>query len=313
MAGNTSLCVASLTKQDEFYTRYEDIENELENYKNHFFNKIVLCNCDDPHESNFCAYFVRNFQRLGLKRFICTSYHENGVGALLDISDVSVKNKVKTLSGNGDFRSAECIEYLRAADIVVTNPPFSLFREYVSLLIEHGKKFVIVGNKNAITYRDIFPLIKSNRMWLGVGFSGGNAYFKIPPHKTRAWADGVYNSSDEMVKFRNVGWFTNLEHFKRSEKLSLYKSYYENEEAYLHYDNYDAVNVDRVADIPFDYTGVMGVPITYLDKHNPDEFEIIGLAAGNIRGLEGIELLSAKPGPYINGKLRYGRIFIRKK
>jgi len=319
MSDNLSLCAANLAKSDEFYTRYEDISNELNHYEKHFYNKTVLCNCDDPFNSNFCVFFLHNFKRFGLKRLICTSYSENGIGMVADISSVAdtdidslLKGRVKQLSGNGDFRSEECIGYLKLADIVVTNPPFSLFREYVAQLIEYGKRFIIVGNKNAITYKDIFPFIRNNKIWLGVGFAGGNAYFKIPPQSERKWSQGVYNSSDETVKFRNVGWFTNIEHSKRNEELPLHKEYHGNESLYPRYDNYDAINVDRVADIPCDYLGVMGVPITYLDKYNPEQFEIVGLAAGNIKGLEGIKLLSGKSGPYINGKLRYGRIFIKK-
>lgn len=240
MAGNAALSKAKDAKKDEFYTQYEDIQNELNNYTAHFNGKTVLCNCDDPFESNFCKFFLRNFNYLKLKRLICTSYTSSpvagkqlslfddfdepvapGHGYVMDVSEVpmangrgvsdddintllkSEKSGVKRLKGDGDFRSAECTEYLKAADIVVTNPPFSLFREYVAQLVEYGKKFLIIGNKNAITYKEIFPLLKDNKMWLGYGFRKDDAFFRIPPERAEGYAIGVYNPTTGLVHFRN--------------------------------------------------------------------------------------------------------------
>jgi len=216
---------------------------------------------------------------------------------------------IMTLKGDGDFRSPESIELLKQADIVVTNPPFSLFREYVGQLIEYDKKFIIVGPRSALTYKEMFPLVRDNKLWLGHGFSAGNAYFAAP--NPSDYAKGVYDPKTGLVKFRNVCWFTNLEIAKRREEIVLFRTY--DPEGYRTYDNYIAINVDRVDEIPSDYTGVMGVPITFLDKHNPDQFEIIGLLAGNIKGLAGIPSATDKDGPYIEGKLKYGRILIRRR
>lgn len=342
-SGNASLTRAAKAKADEFYTQLPDIEAELRHYKEHFKGKKILCNCDDPFESNFFKYFAMNFNHLGLAKLTATSYvdspiaegqlplfevrnlgvkqgdakkpykieitevtDEDGDGAT-DLADVEylLKNRRNTLSllrGDGDFRSQECIDLLKDADIVVTNPPFSLFREYVAQLVEHDKKFIIIGSKNAITYVDIFQLMKDNKTWLGNGFPYGNAYFKIPPKYSRDWAEGVYDPNTGLVKFRNVGWYTNLDFSKRHEKLTLYRKY--DPDAYPHYDNYDAINVNKVADIPYDYNGVMGVPITFLDKYNPAQFEIVG----NEKTLN-----ISKGRGYINGKRLYGRIFIRKR
>ena len=404
MAKNKSLHDAARAKQDEFYTDIRDIENELRYYKQHFRDKIVLCNCDDPYESNFFKYFALNFNALGLKKLITTCYsgspiaqqqlslfedntppiertpHHveitefedyNGDGRkdLLDI-EYSLRNNRKNtwtkLQGNGDFRSAECIELLKQADIVVTNPPFSLLREYIAQLLKYNKKFLIVGNKNAVTYKEIFPLFMQNRMWMGIGFRGGNAYFKVPTDDVSRYAEGVYNSETERVKFRNCCWFTNLEHHRQNETIPLYCEYYRDPSKYPKYDNYDAIEVSKVSEIPCDYlpdynldkqedniiertnertnertqrsiteswesqspsltsitqsnsklsgarintetpestsleqhgtrystaetstnesssgarcNGIMGVPITFLDKYNPKQFEIIGIA-----------------------------------
>ena len=343
---------AKKNKADEFYTQMPDIEAELRHYKEHFRGKVVLCNCDDPFESNFFKYFAANFNHLGLKKLIATSYSDSPVAyqqlplfevkhlkiknsverpaskieinevkdenknGAIDLADVEYlirnrKNTLTLLEGDGDFRSEECIQLLKEADIVVTNPPFSLFREYVAQLVEYDKTFIIIGSKNAITYKEIFALIKEDKLWLGNEFRNGNAYFRIPTEYAREWADGVFNPETGLVKFRNVGWFTNLDLNKRHEIITLYKNY--SPEEYPHYDNYDAINVDRVAEIPYDYDGAMGVPITFLDKHNPDQFEIIGLIAGNIKGLAGIPSKTGKDGPYMNGKLKYGRILIKRK
>ena len=332
---NQGLAAAKAAKQDEFYTQYIDIQKEVEAYlefdPDTFRGRVVYCNCDDPFESNFFKYFAANFNRLGLKRLITTSYDgspiagqltlfpeynegngkrqkpkalaviidrvkdEDGDGAA-NVTDVELflkRNKAArtALKGTdkypgGDFRSPECIALLKEADIVVTNPPFSLFREYVAQLVEHGKKFLIIGPKNAITYKEIFPLIKNTKLWLGAGFANGNAYFSISADGGREFADGVYDSSTGLVKFRNVGWFTNLDHGRRHEKLPLmtvqdnlrFSKHKEmkGKVAYDSYDNFDAIEVPFTDAIPSDYDGMMGVPITFLDKYNPDQFEILG-------------------------------------
>lgn len=309
---NVLLNQARRNKADEFYTQLPDIEAELRHYTEHFRDKVVLCNCDDPYESNFFKYFALNFNRLGLKKLITTSYAGSSVtgtqlhlldqapepderkpykveitqvedynrDGAVDLADVEYllkngNNTLTLLEGDGDFRSAECLALLRQADIVVTNPPFSLFREYVAQLVEHDKKFVIIGSMNAVTYKEIFPLIKDNKMWLGQGFRGGNAYFYCPTADQRDWAQGVYNPEEKLVKFRNVGWFTNLDIAKRHQPLTLYAQYHP--EKYPTYANYDAIEVSKVADIPYNYDGPMGVPITFLDKHSPEQFEITGI------------------------------------
>ena len=312
---NQTLQQAKTNKADEFYTQLADIEAEMRHYKEHFRGKTILCNCDDPYESNFFKYFAANFNYLGLKKLIAISYsgspvagqqlplfdvkslglkspdarppyrieitevNDNNADGAVDLADVerllkNGNNALTLLQGNGDFRSAESIAWLKQSDIVVTNPPFSLFREYVAQLMEFEKKFIIIGSKNAITYKEIFKLIQQNKIWLGNGFSNGNAFFKIPEEYSRDWADGVYNQETGLVKFRNVGWFTNLDIEKRHERLTLYKQY--TPEEYPRYDNFDAIEVSKTAEIPYDYDGAMGVPITFLDKYNPDQFEILG-------------------------------------
>ncbi len=463
MAKNTGLSQAKDAKKDEFYTAYEDIQAEMNHYEDKFKNKTVLCNCDDPFESNFCRFFLRNFNYLNLKRLICTSYITSpvigqqltifdlldepaakGNGYVMDIDHVPMRNNrgvtdadidallkskkrgVKKLKEDGDFRSDECVEYLKQADIVVTNPPFSLFREYVAQLIAYKKEFLIIGNVNAITYKEIFPLIKDNAMWLGASIHSGDRKFYVPDdYPLNAAGCGIDKGGRKYIRVKGVRWFTNLDYARRHEELVLYKRYHGNEDQYPKYDNYDAINVDKVSDIPCDYykdevfvnndknnltnidkngiiiqttdnrqqttdnrqqttdarcitqdatalwacqspsstsitlnnsrlseqprarerdsrancgmptvelrnrsymeredirdfslrercNGIMGVPITFLDKHNPEQFEIIGLAAGNIKGLAGIPPRTGKDGPYINGKLRYGRILIRR-
>ena len=291
MAKNTSLGQAKKAKKDEFYTQLSDIENEVMHYKEHFKGKTVLCNCDDPKVSNFFVFFVRNFKEFGLKRLITTCYknsqydlfsqHDEEHAVMLDYrggddNNPDVKKIAATavpLKGDGDFRSGECIELLKEADIVVTNPPFSLFREYVAQLIKYEKKFLIIGNQNAIHYAEIFPFIRNNQIWLGYGFQAGNAFFSTPD--VQNYSAGVYNPETGLVKFRNCHWFTNLEHQKRHETLDLYKTY--NEDDYPKYDNYDAIEVGKVADIPMNYYGVMGVPDTFLGSYNPEQFEILGV------------------------------------
>jgi hypothetical protein len=291
---NRSLGAARATKQDEFYTQLSDIERELRHYTAHFHNKTVLCNCDDPMVSNFFHYFSHNFEKLKLKRLITTCYknceadlfstQREERGLFLEYDGDKNDNNVpdpeeigiKPLKGDGDFRSVESIELLKRADIVVTNPPFSLFREYVAQLIKYDKKFLIIGSLNAVTYNDIFKLIRENKLWLGYGFQAGNAYFAVP--NAGDYAKGVYDETTGLVKFRNVAWFTNLDISKRHEDLILYKTY--SQEAYPKYDNYDAIEVAKVDDIPVDYDGVMGVPLTFLDRYSPEQFEILGLSGG---------------------------------
>lgn len=325
---NTNLNSAKSAKKDEFYTQLPDIERELRHYKDHFRGKTVYCNCDDPRVSNFFHYFSHNFEDLGLKRLITTCYKSQDIdlfsqgraaSAVYLIYDGDKNgNKVPDpdeigihkLKGDGDFRSAESIALLRQADIVVTNPPFSLFREYVQQLVDHEKKFLIIGPKNSVTYKEIFPLIKDQKMWLGTGFLAGNAYFKTAHSKE--FAEGVFDPETGLVKFRNVSWFTNLDYADRHEDLVLYKIY--SPDAYPKYDNYDAIEVSKTADIPVDYDGVMGVPITFLDKHNPNQFEIVGATES-----EGVGFSNglwdrnspAKQG-LVRGQRVYKRLFIRR-
>ena len=297
MAGNKNLRDANRAKKDEFYTQLSDIENELKHYTAHFKDKIVLCNCDDPRVSNFFHYFAYNFERLGLKRLITTCYKnqdtnlfsenksEQAVYLIYDgdkngnrVPDVE-EIGVHPLKGDGDFRSAECIELLKQADIVVTNPPFSLFREYVSQLIEYNKKFLIIGHQNALSYKDIFSLIKNNQLWLGYGFKGGAGHFISKYEDTASAGD----HRQGMIRVSGVTWFTNLDISKRHEDLILYKKY--SSEEYPKYENFDAININTTAHIPTDYNGLMGVPITFMDKYCPEQFEIIGLGISS-SGLE---------------------------
>ncbi len=313
MAKNASFDRARKTKQDEFYTQLSDIEREMRYFKQHFNGKTVLCNCDDPYESNFFKYFALNFNRLGLKKLIATCYagspianrqlslfdvsgeqgdaymavvtqvrDTNGDGGvdMCDVADLfrSKENVLKKLKGDGDFRSPECLKLLDEADIVVTNPPFSLFREYIAMLIEHQKKFIIIGSTNAISMKEIFPLMQNNKMWLGAPFQSGNAYFYIPEGvDTSQYAKGVYDPETRKVKFRNCCWYTNLDFKLRHEWLILVKRY--QPEIYPSYDNLeDGININKVVEIPCDYSGLMGVPITFMSQYNPDQFEILGLS-----------------------------------
>lgn len=284
MAGNKNLHRANREKNDEFYTQLVDIENELRHYTQHFKDKIIFCNCDDPKESNFFRYFALNFEHLSIKKLIATHFDANKPTYKLEIDrelDLNTDGKIDfqdiqqiPLQQNGDFRSPECIEILKQSDIVVTNPPFSLFREYVAQLMEYEKKFIIVGNQNAITYKEIFSLIKNNQIWLGL--KSGDMAFKVPdyyqPKATRYWQD---EAGQKWRSLGNICWFTNLDHAKRHEELLLYKTYTPDE--YPTYDNYHAIEVSKVKDIPMDYDGAMGVPITFLDKYNPEQFEILGI------------------------------------
>lgn len=311
---NKNLNAAKVAKKDEFYTQLSDIEQELQHYWQHFRGKVVLCNCDDPYESNFFKYFALRFNQLGLKKLICTCYNgspvtgnelaihfdgfdndepkkiaykveitevkdENGDGAV-DLSDVQylLKNDKNVLSilKTGDFRSQECIELLEEADIVVTNPPFSLFREYIGQLMEYQKKFLIIGNMNSITCKEIFPYVQNNKMWIGPSISSGDRKFYVPDgYPLNAAGCGVDSDGKRFIRVKGVRWFTNLDHNKRHEDLDLVCRYSEDE--YPTFDNFDAIEVGKTSDIPYDYDGIMGVPITFLDKYNPGQFEILGL------------------------------------
>ena len=329
---NRSLHAAKATKQDEFYTQLSDIEKELRHYTKHLKGKTVLCNCDDPKVSNFFHYFSYKFEKLKLKKLITTCYkncdadlfskHTGEKGAYLEYDGDKNNNRVPDpneigihkLKGDGDFRSEECVKLLKQADIVVTNPPFSLFREYVAQLMEYRKKFVIIGSQNALHYQEIFRLFQENRMWLGYGFDAGNAYFKTSGD--REFASGVFDPATGLVKFRNVAWFTNMEHAKRHEELILFANY--TPEAYPKYDNYDAIEVSKIKDIPSDYDGLMGVPDTFLDKHNPDQFELIGIPFGNLGKALGVtrnhrgrtDIAITKDG---KSRCPYSRIIIKRK
>ena len=323
MAKNKPLLAANRAKQDEFYTQLTDIEKELKHYRQHFLGKTVYCNCDDPTISNFFRYFHLNFEELGLKRLITTCYknqqtdlfsqHDKETAVGLEYIGNGTNPTKFQLKEDGDFRSEESIELLKQADIVVTNPPFSLFREYIAQLIEYGKKFVVIGSMNAITYKEIFPLIKSSRLWLGHGPAGKDMLFDVPEdyaiELVKNKKEGsAYKIVDGVIKGRlgNACWFTNLDHKKRNEDLILYKKYSPDE--YPKYDNYDAINVNKTAHIPKDYAGEMGVPITFLDKHNPDQFEIIGMDRPLMTELTGKQSRFR-----INGKEIYARIIILNK
>ena len=381
-----NLSAARSAKKDEFYTQLTDIERELQHYWPHFRGKVVLCNCDDPYESNFFKYFALRFNQLGLKKLICTCYDgspvvgtelqlpfewgdeaqsdnsqaaetiplygskraykveitqvddRNGDGAV-DLCDVQEllkndRNAISTLKQHGDFRSQECIELLRQADIVVTNPPFSLFREYLAQLVEYDKKFLIIGNVNAVTYKEVFPLIKENRLWFGPSISSGDRKFNVPDdYPLNAAGCGIDPDGRRYIRVKGIRWFTNLDHKKRHEMLDLVCRY--SPEEYPKYDNYDAINVDRTSDIPYDYDGVMGVPITFLDKYNPEQFEIVEFRKGQDGkdlvysklaggGQSATLLQNTRPSmpigglmnnpkdTVVNGKSKYARILIRR-
>ena len=283
---------AKAAKEDEFYTQITDIEKELRHYKEFFRGKVIFCNCDDPESSNFWRYFQMNFYDLGLKKLISTHYEEDKPSYRLDIvstdhaDQCGIPDFVKSaLKQNGDFRSPECIDILKEADIVITNPPFSLFREYVAQLIEHKKKFLIIGNQNAITYKEIFALIMENKLWLG--YNNGDMEFVVPKH----YAPRATRYREENgIKYRSMGntcWFTNLDTTKRHEDIILYRTY--NSTDYPYYDNYNAIEVNKVDNIPVDFDGIMGVPITFMYKYNPEQFEIMGLSQKVGYGLQSIK------------------------
>lgn len=354
MASNKDLNKANKAKKDEFYTMLADIEVELKHYRKHFRGKTVLCNCDDPFESNFFKYFAMNFNYLGLKKLIATCYQgspvigeefeqlsmfemdgetpkrhpykieitevidANGDGAV-DLSDVeyllrSKKNALTLLNGDGDFRSNECVEILKEADIVVTNPPFSLFREFVAQLMEYGKQFLIIGNINAITYKEIFPLVKQNKIWMGYSIHSGDREFRVPDdYPLEAAGSRVDCEGRKYIRVKGVRWYTNMDYVERHTDLELWRSY--SNEKYPAFDNYRAIEVGATADIPEDYDGIMGVPITFLDKYNPDQFEILGCTESEGKGFScGIWIEESKVAqPLIHGERKYKRIFIRKR
>lgn len=326
-AKNIALSNARKAKKDEFYTQIGDIERELRHYRSHFKGKVVYCNCDDPYISAFFEYFAKNFEFFGLKKLITTCYKSQQmdrfsqndseqaikleyIGGAINSLPIPNDIGVTPLKGDGDFRSLECIDILKEADIVVTNPPFSLFSEYVAQLADFDKKFIIIGHQNAITYKEVFPLIKKNKMWMGYGFKRNMAHF-IAPHYEDTASDADHR--DGMIRVSGVVWYTNLDHNKRHEEMILVQRYHGNEDAYPHYDNYDAIEVSKTQDIPMDYEGAMGVPITFITKYNHEQFEIIGatesegtgFSAGLWKPESGIAQASIK------GKRVYKRLFIR--
>ena len=324
---NRNLRAAKRNKNDDFYTQLPDIENELRHYKPDFKDKTVLCNCDDPRVSNFFRYFSQNFKHLGLRKLVTTCYknqnpdlfsqHDVERAIMLEYDGFRDDEHmprpedigIEQMDGDGDFRSQECIDILKQADIVVTNPPFSLFREYVTQLIEHDKKFLIIGNQNAITYKEIFPRIMEGRLWLGYGFRRNCAHFisNYADHATDM------DKKEGMIRVSGVVWFTNLDHNKRHEQMLLYRPY--TPEDYPKYDNYDAIEVRKTTDIPMNYDGAMGVPITFLTKYNPDQFEILGMdhdvKAGLLPNIINPQWKGKTDRGYINGKRQYSRILIR--
>lgn len=355
-SGNRLLTSAKTAKQDEFYTQLPDIANELKHYKKHFEGKIVLCNCDDPFESNFFKYFAANFNTLGLKKLITTSYAGSPiVGGQLPLIDIEGlrpfgnkepylaeinevpdrnndgaiglddvrhllehdANTCRPLTQGGDFRSHECVEILKAADIIVTNPPFSLFREYIALLIEHEKDFLIIGTLNACHYQEIFRLFKDNRIWMGPSIHSGDREFRVPDHYPlhaagyRVDQDGV-----KYIRVKGVRWFTNLDHAKRHEQIPLFKTFAPEE--YPKYDNLEAIEVAKAADIPVDYYGLMGVPDSFLDRFNPEQFELVGIPFGNMGKEIGVgrnyrgrtDIALTKDG---RSRCPYSRIIIKRK
>lgn len=351
---------AGKEKKDEFYTQYSDIEIEVENYRDQFENKTVFCNCDDPFESNFFRYFIHNFNSLKLKKLIATCYAHSSrkstlscfgdfllpqtdhpvaykaVVTLVDDGLIETEsgdvdlvrlfqipgNSIEILNGDGDFRSPESVNLLEASDIIVTNPPFSLFREFISQLTRFNKDFLIIGNINAITYKEVFPLIRENKVWLGASIHSGDRKFFVPDdYPLNAAGCGIDENGQRFIRVKGVRWFTNLDMPQRHERLPLKEEF--SEENYPKYENYDAVNVSRTANIPFNYDGVMGVPITFLDKYSPDQFEILMLANGNVRANSSPEILKRvgyskhdldKGGVgIIDGKRSYARILIQRR
>lgn len=320
---NTSLSTARTAKQDEYYTRLSDIEKEMSNYKDFFKGKVVYCNCDDPRESGFFKYFSKNFEFLGLKKLISTGYKAEGRGVLYTYEGDKNGNRkveddeivIRELEGSGDFRSEECIEFLKEADVVVTNPPFSLFREYIKQLMDYNKKFIVIGNGNAVTYKEIFPYIKENKIWYGVTMYGCQQSVFVVPDTTKD-TNTKLRLCDGQMKYSTIintaAWFTNIPHKKRNTPLDLYKRY-SNE--YPKYDNYNAIEVSKVSDIPMDYDGIMGVPISFLGKYCPEQFEIVGCTESEGKGFSnGLwDENSGVAQPLVSQKRVYKRIFIKRK
>ncbi len=340
MPRNTGLINASTAKKDEFYTQLNDISDEMKHYREYFVGKVVYCNCDDPYESNFFKYFALNFNALKLKKLISVSYASSPIAGeemslfeaqgkeykitgrkaykvvMSELKDVNndggedledvkelIKHRIRYLKGDGDFRSAESIELLKEADVVVTNPPFSVFREYVAQLVKYDKKFIIIGNVNAITYKEFFPLLQENKVWLGASIHSGDREFRVPDsYPLNAAGFRVDAAGNKYIRVKGVRWFTNIDYKERHEDLILYKHY--THEEYPTYDNYDAIEVSKTAEIPCDYDGVMGVPITFIDKYNPEQFQIVGneYTLGIERGRT-----------YLNGRRMYSRILIRRR
>ena len=340
---NNDLRAAKKAKKDEFYTQLTDIEKELRFYKKFFKNKSVYCNCDDPKKSNFFQYFSLNFEYLGLKKLITTCYKNQNVdlfstnkfeqGVYLEyLGDLNQNNipddheiSKSHLKGDGDFRSEECINLLKNSDVVVTNPPFSLFREYIDQLIKFNKKFLIIGNVNAITYKEVFKLFQENKIWMGASIKSGDREFGVPnDYPLNAAGSRVDENGNKFIRVKGVRWFTNIDFKERYEDIVLYKKY--SQEEYPKYDNYDAINIDKTKDIPKDYKGVMGVPITFIDKYNPDQFEILGITdRSNSSGLR-TKKYTAEDSPKYNDlnarsvlktvkgyKAVYARLLIRNK
>jgi hypothetical protein len=377
---NKSLGAAKNAKNDEFYTQFSDIQKEIEAYLEldnvAFRGKVIYSNCDDPFESNFFRYFALNFNRLGLKQLITTSYkpspiansqlglfgndktvkpekgrpkvtankfiinevHDMDGDGAFNISDIAEQlkanknNEWTPLKGDGDFRSAECVELLKQSDIVVTNPPFSLFREFVEQLMENKKQYIIIGSLNSITYKEIFTYIRQDKLWLGNGFHAGNAYFATPNARDD-FASGVYDEKTGLVKFRNVHWFTNMDHGRRHQPLSLmtmddnkkFNKKLEGKPAYIKYDNYDAIEVPFTDAIPSDYNDMMAVPISFLDKYSPEQFEVVGITQRNDdpykikqytkEDYSNANDLNARGVIIVNGKPKamYARVLIKKR
>lgn len=289
MPKNKDLNKAGINKKDEFFTQLSDIEKELRYYKQYFKDKTIFLNCDDPEYSNFWKYFHLNFYVFGIKKLIATHYEEKKQSYKMEIirngdgeGQLELPNYIKTpLKQNGDFRSPECIEILKEADVVVTNPPFSLFREYIKQLLDYDKKFIIIGNINAVKYREVFPYLKDNKIWLGVSIHSGDREFEIPDtYPITAAGYRIDENGRKYIRVKGVRWFTNLDIKQRHEIYPLYKKY--NPEEYIKYYNFDAINVNKTSDIPIDYDGLMGVPITIMDVFNPDQFEIVGLGTGEL-------------------------------
>lgn len=317
---NAALNKAAKAKKDEFYTQLTDIEKEMKYYKQYFKDKIVFMNCDDPEESNFWQYFMLNFSALQLKKIIATHYEVDKPSYKLEYSLLPDENGqitldvIKTpLKQNGDFRSPECIEILKEADVVVTNPPFSLFREFIAQLTEYNKDFIIIGNINAVTYKEIFPLIMNNKLWLGASIHSGDREFRVPDdYPLNAASYRVDENGYKYIRVKGVRWYSNVDYQQRYEDINLYKNY--NEIDYPKYDNYNAINIDKTCEIPVDYYEAMGVPITFIDKYNPKQFEIIGCTESEGKGFS-YGLWNEESGiaqPVIDGKKKYKRFFIRR-